>query len=217
MIDLRGALTHDIGPLPAWGWGAMGGGALWLLSKYKANTAAATNANSGGLGLLPAPAVGTVTSDPTSGGNTTGGTSQPAETLGGLLGPLETFLQGVPNAPDNFALALPGGAAVSFSNGVPTFGNGLGLQPAPTVLNPGQTFVGGNPFWQFLGSLGINPPSANPTPPGGPITLPAAPPYTQPSARIGGVPTQGVPNPLPPGTRGLAPSGQTPVFLPGGR
>lgn len=211
MIDPRAALTQHFGPLPAWMWGVLGGGGLWLLRRHSAGTIAATNAQSGNLGLLPQPAAGALGSTPNS--DTTGSVpTTTQETLGGLLGPLEKFLQGVPNAPNSFSLALPGGAAVGFSNGVPTFGNGIGLQPGPTVLNPGQVFVGGNPLWDFLGRFGIQPPGGGP--PGGP-TLPPAPTYTPPAPRIIGLPSTGVPNPLPPNTRGLQPSGQAPNPLPG--
>lgn len=107
-MSILDSLQNKMGPLKAWQWGIIGGGALAIIVILRGK------GKSGGQGnvfaILP----------------TTGGSikQQPAgfASFGGL-DQLSHFLCSLPNAVNNFAVSMPDGSVLSFGNGIGTFGN----------------------------------------------------------------------------------------------
>lgn len=125
-LDFEGALMHKYGPLPAWGWLGIGGGALYLYRKLHPGTSTGassttTSADDGsGFG-------GSFTPLGDSGGAGSGGSSDdsglPADVTGGGTGPDTVPALSDTNSTNGFGstpAASGAGSARSGGGGVPT-------------------------------------------------------------------------------------------------
>jgi hypothetical protein len=167
-----GRLQTRIGPLRAWQWGALVGGAA-LGYRLIASRA-------GGQ-----PSVFQI--EPLPEGTFTSKTS-PQGLGGGLLDELSHFICTMPNAPNSLQLSLPDGTVMSLGNGIGTFGqvgtvtgatdSVWGSQYNPCA--PPQADTGGNGDGNGNGNGNTNPPAyVPPTTYNPPITLLQPPPGGQ--------------------------------------
>lgn len=142
-IDI-GMLTEKVGPLhfPVWAYGAIGAVGILAVRAIRGKNASGNTfeQGSGAAGYMPA-ATKSDASTPTMfnpmlvGSNAVydpqqGQLHQTENpfTSGGFLEKLGDFFKGLPNAPNDATIAGPDGYLLTFSNGVATSGNGLGLQ-----------------------------------------------------------------------------------------
>jgi hypothetical protein len=206
MVDIPEALQHKLGPLEAWQWGALAGGAILVYRVVSSQGHQSTG-------------VGTVTLTPNNQPDVSGAGQN---TIGSILsGFAATGL-----FPDEFSITLPDGTVVTFKGGrvVSTTPPGDGTKPPSAAPGDGpgggigwegpeiNPLPGGRPVGPSLGGHGspwflpapraggpVIPganPWAIPAPRGGP-TVPILPAPALPS-RPGGGSSGGVsPNPLP--------------------
>jgi hypothetical protein len=118
------SLNSPLGPLKAWQWGVIGGAGVAILLVLRGRGQGGGQ-EQGGYVVLPV-GTGKVTTPPAGFGS-----------FGGLDA-LTSFLCKLPNAPNQFALAMPDGSELHFSNGQGTFGS------TATVIGQGQSATGIN-------------------------------------------------------------------------
>jgi hypothetical protein len=174
MVDIPEALQHKLGPLAAWQWGALAGGAILV---YRVVSSGHQSTGVGTVTLTP-------NNQPNLGGSGT-------DTVGSVLsGFAATGL-----FPTDFSITLPNGTVVTFSGGrivstTPASGGGGG--------NPG---TGGSGDGSGGGGLGAQASPLLTIPQGrnsGLQTRPGSPlPWVMPTSRGGPVIAGATPNPFP--------------------
>jgi hypothetical protein len=209
MVDIPEALQHKLGPLEAWQWGALAGGAILVYRVVSSQGHQSTG-------------VGTVTLTPNNQPDVSGSGT---DTIGSVLsGFAATGL-----FPDEFSITLPNGTVVTFKGGRIVSTTPAGSTP-PATTPPADPSLGGiaSPLFPVPYARGGGVAAWRP---GDPVPIPV--PYGRggpviPGARPGPAPGSGPANvyipSLPavpaaggPGGRGGGGSGVTPGVLPGAR